>query len=50
MSVNKEMQILGISKDRNPDEPLTLREIMNGYDGFFIGRLLRMKQGVKEGK
>jgi hypothetical protein len=23
---------------------------MNGYDGFFIGRLLRMKQTLKDGK
>lgn len=23
---------------------------MNGYDGFFIGRLLRMKQTYKDGK
>jgi hypothetical protein len=23
---------------------------MNGYDGFFIGRLLRIKQSLKEGK
>ena len=48
--INKELQILGICKDRNPDDPLTYREIMNGYDGFFIGRLLRMKQTCKDGK
>lgn len=46
-AINKELQILGICKDRNPDEPLTYREIMNGYDGFFIGRLLRLKQTLK---
>lgn len=50
VAVNKQLQILGICKDRNPDEPLTYREIMNGYDGFFIGRLLRMKQTLKDGK
>jgi hypothetical protein len=49
-ALSKELQILGICKDRNPDEPLTFREIMNGYDGFFIGRLLRMKHTVKDGK
>nr|BAJ98436.1 predicted protein [Hordeum vulgare subsp. vulgare] len=46
-AINKELQILGICKDRNPDEPLTYREIMNGYDGFFIGRLLRLKHTNK---
>ena len=48
--INKELQILGICKDRNPDDPLTYREIMNGYDGFFIGRLMRIKQTYKDGK
>jgi len=42
--------MLGIIKDRNPDDPLTVREIMNGYDGFFIGRLLRIKKTQKDGK
>jgi hypothetical protein len=44
------LQILGIVKDRNPDEPLTYRDVMNGYDGFFIGRLLRIKLTHAEGK
>ena len=48
--INKELQILGITKDRNPDEPLTYRDIMNGCDGFFVGRLLRMKPTLKENK
>lgn len=42
--------MLGIIKDRNPDNPLTVREVMNGYDGFFIGRLLRIKKTQKDGK
>lgn len=41
---------MGITKDRNPDEPLTCRDIFNGFEGFFIGRLLRMKPTVKESK
>ena len=48
--VNKELQILGLCKERNPDEPLTYRDILNGYTGFFMGRLLRMKATVKESK
>ena len=42
--------MLGIIKDRNPDEPLTCREIMNGFSAFFIGRLLRLKKTQKDGK
>jgi hypothetical protein len=48
--ISKELQILGINRDRNPDEPLTCREIFNGCEGFFIGRLLRMKPTLKENK
>ncbi len=48
--INKELHILGICKDRNPDEPLTCRDVLNGFDGFFIGKLMRMKQTIKEGK
>ena len=48
--INKELQILGITKERNPDDPLTFRDIMNGCDGFFVGRLLRMKPTLKESK
>ena len=45
--INKELHILGICKDRNPDEPLTCRDVMNGFDGFFIGKLMRMKPTIK---
>jgi hypothetical protein len=48
--ISKELQILGINKDRNPDEPLSFRDIMNGCEGFFVGRLLRMKPTLKESK
>ena len=37
-------------KDRNPDDPMTCRDVMNGYDGFFIGKLMRMKMSIKESK
>ena len=48
--ISKELQILGITKERNPDDPLTYRDIMNGCEGFFVGRLLRMKPTLKESK
>jgi hypothetical protein len=41
---------LNLCKERNPDEPLTYKDIVNGFDGFFIGRLLRIKQTFKENK
>jgi hypothetical protein len=44
ISISKEMQILNYCKNRNPDEPLTYRDVVNGEDGFFIGRLVRLKQ------
>jgi len=49
-NITKEMQILSYCKDRNPEDPLTYRDIVNGYDGFFIGRLLRIKQSQKDSK
>jgi hypothetical protein len=47
---SKEMQILSYCKDRNPDEPLTYRDVVNGFDGFFIGRLVRIKHTFKDSK
>jgi hypothetical protein len=29
---------------------MTCRDVINGFDGFFIGKLMRMKMTVKEGK
>ncbi len=38
------------AKERDIDTPLCLREILQECDGFFIGRLVRLKMAMKETK